>query len=109
MSIDRYQALALQTRCDAVNNMGKADARSAMLEAITAKIPPLRDDVASATVGAPCPPDPDPVPRVDTGGTLDAPLGRGGTPTEPDGDPVGEISGRASRRSQSATSSRPWP
>ena len=34
MAIDRYQALALQTRCDAVNNMDKADARAAMLVAI---------------------------------------------------------------------------
>lgn len=32
--IDRYSALALQTRCDAVNNMGKEDARVAMLTAI---------------------------------------------------------------------------
>lgn len=32
--IDRYMALALQTRCDAVNNMGKADARAAMLASI---------------------------------------------------------------------------
>lgn len=34
MAIDRYEALALQTRCDAVNNMNKADARAAMLVAI---------------------------------------------------------------------------
>lgn len=33
-AIDRYNALALQTRCDAVNKLGKADARAAMLTAI---------------------------------------------------------------------------
>ena len=34
MSIERYTALALQTRCDAVNKMDKAEARAAMLVAI---------------------------------------------------------------------------
>jgi len=33
-SVDRYTALALQTRCDAVANLGKTEARSAMLAAI---------------------------------------------------------------------------
>ncbi len=33
-AIDRYLAIALQTRCDAVNNVGKKDARAAMLAAI---------------------------------------------------------------------------
>ena len=33
-TVDRYTALALQTRCDAVANLGKADARAAMLDAI---------------------------------------------------------------------------
>lgn len=33
-TVDRYTALALQTRCDAVANLGKADARAAMLASI---------------------------------------------------------------------------
>lgn len=33
-TIDRYLAVALQTRCNAVNNMGKPEARAAMLVAI---------------------------------------------------------------------------
>lgn len=33
-SVDRYTALALQTRCDAVANLGKTDARAAMLAAV---------------------------------------------------------------------------
>ncbi len=33
-SMDRYTALALQTRCDAVANLGKTEARAAMLAAI---------------------------------------------------------------------------
>lgn len=33
-TVDRYIALALQTRCNAVNNLGKKDARAAMLASI---------------------------------------------------------------------------
>jgi len=33
-AIDRYTALALQTRCNAVNNMGKTEARAAMLASV---------------------------------------------------------------------------
>ncbi len=34
MSVERYTALALQTRCDAVNQLAKPDARAAMMAAI---------------------------------------------------------------------------
>ncbi len=34
MSVERYTALALQTRCDAVNQLAKAEARAAMMAAI---------------------------------------------------------------------------